>query len=183
MHALLTRLSLAQSTPLSETLRVALGAVVLFACTQVSIPLNPVPITLQTLGVLLIGLTYSPKEALKTLLLYVGCGLLGLPVFTNFGTGIGKLLGPTGGYLIGFILAAPTMAWLLSQIKTRSGWTLLLACAIGQTLIYAFGLIWLSTFLGVQGALQHGLLPFILPGAVKAVGLSAILGYVKQKAR
>src|SRR3990167_4034185 len=108
------------STFLTELLTVMGGAFLLFAASQVEIPLRPVPITLQTVAVMLIGLTYSSRQGLKAYLLWFGMGVAGLPVFSGFGCGIVHFAGPTGGYLMGFVIASFVMATLKEKLSLNS---------------------------------------------------------------
>ncbi len=137
----------------------------LIACAQVRIPLpfTPVPITGQTLGVLLAGALLGSRYGTTVVFVYVVQGLVGLPVFAGWKGGIAALLGPTCGYILGFIPAAFLVGWLLER-----GWhgklsTTFAAFLVGSVTIYAFGLPWLAFFVGWQQVLQMGLLPF-LPG-------------------
>src|SRR5437660_1344422 len=93
----------------NEAFQILIGVSLLFLCAEVSIPLKPVPITLQTVPVLLIGLYYSRKAAIKTMLAYLSLGTLGLPIFANFSGGIHTLINVTAGYRIGFLVAVVAM--------------------------------------------------------------------------
>ncbi|WP_456338927.1 biotin transporter BioY [Fervidibacter sacchari] len=137
----------------------------LIACAQVRIPLpfTPVPITGQTLGVLLAGALLGSRYGTAVVAAYVAQGLIGLPVFAGWKGGITALFGPTGGYILGFIPAAFLVGWLLERGWHRKLSTIVTAFVIGNATIYAFGLPWLAFFVGWQQVLQMGLLPF-LPG-------------------
>jgi biotin transport system substrate-specific component len=146
---------------------------------QVAIPLpfTPVPITMQTLIVLLTGLLLGSRLGTATLAAYLVEGVVGLPVFTQWGSGIAHLLGPTGGYLIGFVFAAGLVGFLAERGWDRQVWTTLVAMVLGNLVIYAFGVGWLSTFLGVGTALAKGMLPFLIGDAVKiALAMVALPG-------
>src|ERR671910_1051854 len=111
---------------------------------QVEIPLRPVPITLQTLGVLLTGALLGSSRGVLALLLYLAEGAVGLPVFAGGAAGLAYMLGPTGGYLVGFVLAAGLVGWLAERgWGRRLVWTAL-AMAIGNLVIYALGVAWLA---------------------------------------
>jgi biotin transport system substrate-specific component len=159
----------------TEILKVAIGVVLLFACSQIAIPVQPVPITLQTLAVLLIGLTYKPREAFATLSSYLVLGALGLPVFAAYHGGAIWLIGKTGGYLFGFLAAAVVMSFIQQSVKRRGWLQVLLTCVVGQGIIYTMGVAWLATFIGMKSGITFGLVPFVLPGLVKAGLLTAAL--------
>jgi biotin transport system substrate-specific component len=164
-----------KSTAKIKVLKAVVGFILLFACAQISIPLQPVPITLHTLAVLLIGLTYTPREAFITLSTYLGLGAIGLPVFASYQSGIIYLFGKTGGYLFGFLVAAVVMSLIQQSIKQRRWLQVLLVCTAGQSIIYTMGVAWLATFIGLRSAFAFGVLPFILPGMIKAVLLTVAL--------
>ncbi len=155
------------------------GVFLLVLCTQISIPLEPVPITLQTVGVLLIGLTFTRKIALQSVALYLALGLAGAPVFTNFTGGFYKLMGPTGGYLIGFFMAVLCMTTLRKYLTPKNGFYIALNCVIGTLVIYSFGIAWLAHLIGFDAAIKGGLMPFILSGGVKIVLLALAVRYLK----
>lgn len=157
-----------KSKSLNDVMVVLGGVILLFAASQIEIPLHPVPITLQTVAVMLIGLTYSPRRAVEALLLWIGLGVLGFPMFCGFSGGAHILVGPTAGYIVGFVIAAYFMAMLKEKFSLSSWRTDVLLCLMGTVIIYAFGVLWLSQLIGFSNALGHGLLPFILPGIVKA---------------
>lgn len=149
-----------------------LGTAALTVSAKLSVPFYPVPMTMQTYVVLLIGMAFGWRLAGATLLLYLAEGALGLPVFTR-GGGLAYLAGPTGGYLLGFLLAALAVGWLAERGWDRSLWRALPAMAVGQLLIFAPGLAWLSQLLGDwDKAVAAGLTPFLL-GEVFKMALAA----------
>ena len=147
-----------------------LGLLLLFVCSQIAIPLKPVPITLQTTAVLLLGLAWPRKSAVTAVSSYLLFGAAGMPVWANFSGSFAYLCGPTGGYFFGFLVAVYAMARLRETVFTQKSYSnLLLLSFIGQVCIYAFGLLWLNNFVGsFEALLQGGLIPFIIPGVVKA---------------
>lgn len=155
---------------------VALGTLVVAIAAQVvvPIPLNPVPITLQPLAVLTVGGLLGAAGGVSALVLYLILGALGLPVFAGAGAGIHHLLGPTGGYLLAFPVAAGVTGALVGQ-PPRSVLRVLLACAIGMAIIHIGGVSQLA-FLGGDPALAFriGFLPF-LTGDLLKVGLATAL--------
>ncbi len=145
---------------------------------QVAIPLWPVPLTLTTLGVLFTGAALGSKRGALALLLYLAEGAVGLPVFAGGASGVAYALGPTGGYLIGFVLAAGVVGLLAERgWDRRPIWTAL-AMVVGNLIIYALGVTWLAFLLGDLGtALVQGMLIFVIGDLVKiAVAAFALPG-------
>jgi biotin transport system substrate-specific component len=151
------------------SLFIALGAQV-----AVQLPFSPVPITGQTLAVLLVGMLLGSRRGSLSLLAYLAEGLAGLPVFAGGTVGLARLLGPTGGYLVGFIVAAYVTGRLAERGWDRRVGTTILAMLLGNAAIYALGLPWLAAFVGGERALPLGLYPFI-PGDLLKLALAAIL--------
>lgn len=168
------------------------GLVVLFSLlialsAQIAIPLpfTPVPITMQTLMVLLTGMLLGSRLGSIAVLAYLAEGLAGLPVFAG-GTsawspssipGVPVLLGPSAGYLVGFVFAAALVGWLAERGWDRVWWTTALAMVLGNVVIYACGVGWLSTLLGVSTAISAGMLPFLIGDAIKiALAVIALPG-------
>lgn len=141
---------------------------------QLKIPLQPIPFTLQTLGVLLTGALLGSRRGALALLAYLIEGGLGLPVFAGGAAGLPYMLGATGGYLIGFVPAAALVGRLAERGWDRRIWLAVLAMAAGNLVIYACGASWLAIYLGsVQKALLGGVLPFI-PGDLIKIGVAAL---------
>jgi biotin transport system substrate-specific component len=143
-----------------DILLVAGGSLFVAGMAQVRIPLpfTPVPITGQTFAVLLVGAVLGSRR---------GAGLLGLPVFAGGASGLTYLLGPTGGYLVGFVVAAGLVGLMAAHGLDRRIPSALLAFLAGEIVIYLFGVAWLSVFLGIPHAIVAGLLPFLLGDAIK----------------
>lgn len=154
---------------LGGTLFIALSA-------QVAIPLpfTPVPVTGQTLAVLLTGVLLGSRRAVLCLLMYLAQGLAGMPVFAGGTAGAVHLLGPTGGYLLGFVPSALLVGWLAERGWDRRPVTAFAAMLLGNLVIYLFGLSWLAYFVGAQKALVLGLLPFV-PGDVFKLLLATVI--------
>jgi biotin transport system substrate-specific component len=147
------------------------------ALAQVAFPLpfSPVPITGQTLGVLLAGFLLGSRRGFGAALAYLAEGAAGLPVFAGGTAGVSILVGPTGGYLVGFLAAAYVVGLLAEHGWDRDVPRTLLGMAIGNLIIYLFGITWLSTFMGGLGAaLSAGLAPFLV-GDVLKIALAAAL--------
>jgi len=138
------------------------GSVLITICTQISLPLFPVPMTLQTFAVFLIGLTYGWRLGGITVSLYLLEGAIGLPVFSGGKGGMIVFMGPTAGYLVGFLLAATACGWFAERGFDRSYFRLFLSLIVGNILIYTPGLFWLGTLIGWdKPVLEYGLYPFV----------------------
>jgi len=142
---------------------------------QVAIPLpfSPVPVTGQTFAVLLAGALLGSRRGALSQVTYIAEGLAGMPVFAGGHAGLAWALGPTGGYLAGFVAAAFVTGWLAERGWDRKVLTAALAMAVGNGVIYAFGLVWLTQFVGPERLLLAGLAPFLVGDAVK-IGLAAM---------
>jgi biotin transport system substrate-specific component len=155
-----------------------LGTLLLTLSAKLHVPFYPVPMTFQTLVVLGLGMAYGWRLGAATVALYLLQGALGLPVFSGTpekGIGLAYLLGPTGGYLFGFFLAAGVCGWLAERGWDRSVITTALAMLIGNVIIYVPGLLWLCSLFGWdKPILEWGLTPFILGDAMKLT-LAAVL--------
>lgn len=157
--------------------QVILAVLMLAASAQISIPLKPVPITLQTCMVMMIGLTYSPLAAFLGTTTYVLIGSMGIPVFQDFSSGF---FGYTAGYKIGFIASASITAYARSlfgdsKFKTVS------YCILGTSTIFLFGVAWLTTIIGFEAAIFEGCIKFIPTGLIKIGIVSSIIGYLRSK--
>lgn len=152
---------------------VVAGSLFVALCAQIRVPLpfTPVPLSGQTLGVLLVGGLLGPRLGLLSLLLYLVQGAVGLPVFADSKAGLAILLGPTAGYLVGFPLAAALTGYLASLGWDRRFLSTLLAMVLGNLVIYFLGAGWLAfgMGMGVSKALVLGVVPFLIGDALKAV--------------
>ncbi len=151
------------------------GTLLLTLSAKVQVPFWPVPMTLQTAALFLIGLAYGRKLALATVALYLVEGISGLPVFAGTperGLGLAYVLGPTGGYLLGFLLAAAIAGWAAERRLDTVG--LLLALLAATLAIYLPGVVWLTGFIGFEKALAFGAAPFLLGDLVKLLLVLAV---------
>jgi biotin transport system substrate-specific component len=168
----------------SRVLLTVIGFGLLFFCGQVSIPIQPVAITLQTVAMLVIGLTFSKADALKSVTSYLMLGALGAPVFANFSGGFAKLMGPAGGFYFGFLVAVWVMCTLRERFSNANANTntkeMLLIAFAGQTTLYVSGVLWLCAYVSPDKAISFGLVPFILPGIVKSLLVAAAVRYLKK---
>ena len=149
------------------------GSLLLAIAAKVQVPFWPVPMTLQTLAVLVIGAVFGARLAGATVLAYLAEGALGLPVFAS-GAGLAYLAGPTGGYLVGFLLAAMFLGWCSDRCLLRRLPVALGLFFVAQVLIFAPGVGWLAAFIGLPEAVMAGAVPFLAGEALKLV-LAALL--------
>jgi biotin transport system substrate-specific component len=147
----------------------------LSAQAAIPLPFTPVPVTLQTLAVLLAGALLGSGRGTIAVLLYLGEGLSGLPVFAGGGAGVSHLVGPTGGFLFGFIPAAYVVGRTVEQGWTRSAISILAVLVLGNACIYIPGLAWLGAFVGFSRVLSLGLMPFLAGDLLKIAAGSGLI--------
>ena len=147
------------------------GSLLLAVSAKVQVPFWPVPMTLQTFAVLVIGMAYGPRLGAATVALYLMEGAFGMPVFAT-GLGLAYMAGPTGGYLAGFLAAVVLVGFLAQRGWDRTIPATLAAMILGTAVIFACGLAWLSALIGLEAAVAAGLLP-VLPGAAVKIALGA----------
>ena len=168
----------------NQLMAVLAGIALLTVSAHIKIPFYPVPLTMQTLIVLGIGMTYGTRLGGATLLGYLSAGFIGLPVFAG-GAGMAYMMGPTGGYLAGFFAAAVVLGALAERGWTRSWATAAAAMLMGNVIIYLLGVGWLTSLIGWDKAVQFGLLPFLYGDALKliiaALGVPYLWSKLKQK--
>ena len=168
-----------RETGTANALRLALlaiaGSILMAVSAKIQVPMWPVPMTMQTFAVLVIAMSFGMRLAGATLLLYLAEGAVGLPVFAT-GSGLAYMAGPTGGYLVGFFVAAVLVGWLAGRGWDRSVALTLVAMALGTLVIFGLGVTWLGVFLGdADKAIANGLTPFLVGAAVKIVLAAAVL--------
>jgi len=166
------------TTWLRDIVLIVSGSLFVAALAQIEIPLpfTPVPITGQTFGVLLIGAAMGSKRGAASLVLYILEGALGLPFFAGGAYGLDILIGATGGYLIGFMIAAYIVGLLAERGLERSVRTSFIPFLIGTIVIYSCGVTWLAILFGNLGkALAAGLIPFVLGDICKMIAAAIAL--------
>lgn len=187
-----SRISLAdRSIPFARPAAVVFAGTVLAAiCAHVAVPLwfTPVPLTLQPFAVLLLGLVLTPQLAAITFVTYLAEGAMGLPVFAPSAaapTGIAHLLGPTGGYLLAYPLAAALISWLWR--RSGRGYTgALIAAAAGDLVILACGALWLAGIVHflARPAAELAVLPFLPGDALKVAAAAGLAcGWMRLRRR
>ena len=150
------------------------GSLVLALSAKIQVPFWPVPITMQSMVVLLIGIAYGSRLGALTVFAYLAEGAAGLPVFAGAMAGPAYLMGPTGGYLVGFLLAAYFSGWAAERGWSRDLPRGFLVMLVGHVLIFVPGLAWLAAPFGLSKALAVGMIPFLVATLVKS-GLGAAL--------
>lgn len=166
------------NSKITDMVYIGLSAAIIVVCSWISIPLT-VPITLQTMGVVLISGLFGAKRGTLSTLLYILIGAIGVPVFSGFKSGFGVLLGSTGGYIIGFIFTA-LIVGIVSD-KTNKLWALILSMVVGILVCYAFGTVWFAVVYAktnepasLATILGWCVIPFLIPDAIK-IALAAVL--------
>ena len=147
-------------------------AALISVSSPISIPIGPVPITLQVFIVYLALALLGPRWGGLSMVIYLFLGLAGLPVFAGLTGGEGVVFGSTGGYLLGFLVACLLGGLVtMRRASTKTGDTVRVAagCLVGIAIIYALGVLWLSEFIGLNSAIVYGLVPFIPIDLLKAV--------------
>jgi len=173
---------LARSSRMAQVLLVIAGTVLLAASAKVQVPFWPVPMTMQTFVVLLLGIAYGPRLGFITGALYLVEGALGLPVFAK-GAGMAYLMGPTGGYLFGFVVAMGICGLLAKRGWSQTVLGMLGVMLVGQILILAPGVLWLGAVIGMDKAITLGLTPFIAAEVFKVALAAATVPLVWRAVR
>lgn len=154
------------------------GSILLALLARLSIPLpfSPIPITGQTFGILFLGGLLGSRMATLSIVFYIMEGIVGLPVFAGGSLGPLYLLGPTGGYILGFIPSAYFVGYLSENGWNRNVLLTSMSMVIGTFLIFLFGVSWLSLMAGLSTAISIGFIPY-LPGAVVKIALATVIVY------
>jgi biotin transport system substrate-specific component len=154
-------------------LTVIVGAALMTLAAKVQVPFWPVPMTLHTLAVMTFAVAFGPRIAVSIFLTYLAAGAAGLPVFSGSperGAGLAYMVGPTGGYLLGYLVAS----WLVGRLALGKGiYGRVGAMLAGMLTVYAIGAAWLTIYVPVDQVLAVGVMPFLLSDLVK-IGVVAI---------
>lgn len=145
------------------------------------LPLNPVPVTLQSLAVLACGAVLGPYRGTLAVGVYLLAGLLGMPVFAGGSSGPAHLTGATGGYLLGFLPAAFLCGWLSRKGHDRTIRGALISLLLGHGVIFLLGVPWLARFTGLSAAVRTGLVPFLPGAAVKSLVGAMLLAVWRRR--
>ena len=174
-----------RTSALNNAVLIASGTLFIAGLAQIAIPIpgSPVPVTGQTLGVLLIGTSFGATLGLTTLLTYLLVGIAGAPVFANGGHGIERLTGATGGYIVGMVVASFVTGALAGRRWDQRFRTALPTMLLGNIIIFTFGVFWLHSFTGKSWSwtLGAGFTPFILGEALKIAIAGTSLPLVWRK--
>lgn len=157
---------------------IVLGSVLMTLAAKYQVPFHPVPMSLQTLVAIGVGFAFGPAVGALSIFFYLAQGATGLPVFANSperGIGLAYMMGPTGGYLVGFVLAAVTSGLLSRTFRIRRLWSAMAVALAAGAVVYLPGLVWLGAIIGYNGTLlDAGLYPF-LPGDLVKAGIAALV--------
>ncbi len=159
---------------------IGLFAALIAVCAWISIPLT-VSVTLQTFAVCLTAGLLGWKRATLTTIVYILLGIIGLPVFTGFNSGLAAVTGPTGGYIVGFIFTALIVGFAVEKVG-RKIWQNVVFMVIGILVCYLFGTVWFVIAYKVSfvSALSTCVIPFLLPDAVKIVLAAVLVNRLKR---
>ena len=149
------------------------GTLLLAISSKIQVPFWPVPMTMQTFVIFLIGMTYGVRLSFATVALYLFEGAAGLPVFAS-GGGIAYLTGPTAGYLYGMLFASVAISYLANLGFSKTYVKATLSLLVGSIVIFSIGIIYLGSIIGYQKAIAAGLLPFI-PSELFKIALAVSL--------
>jgi biotin transport system substrate-specific component len=155
-----------------------LGSLLLTASAKAQVPMWPVPMTMQTFVVLVLGMTYGARLGAATVVLYLFEGAIGMPVFAGTpekGIGLAYMMGPTGGYLLGFLMATALIGWLAERGWDRTLPYAVAAMTVGTVVQLVPGVGYLATLIGWEKAIAAGLTPFLLGAVVKLALAAAVL--------
>ena len=161
---------------------VILGTAFLALSSYIEVPMVPVPITMQTFAVMLIGALYGWRLGGITIMAWLVEGAVGMPVLAGGASGFLYFLGPTGGYLFAFPLCGALVGWLAER-----GWNghhvvlAFFAALVGNAACLALGAAWLAVMIGTEPAIVHGVLPFILGGVLKSALAAAVLAVLARR--
>lgn len=163
-----------------DVCRISMMTAMLCALGPIAIPLGPVPLSLATLAVYLAGALLGAKRGMLAVGMYLLLGALGMPVFSGFSAGVQKIAGPTGGYLLGYMLCAAIVG--VAAENGAAGWQLAAAMAVGTVLCYGLGTVWFmaQTGTGFAGAALVCVIPFLPGDAVKIAAAVSAVGVMQN---
>ena len=160
----------AQARRLTAAAAILLGACLLTLSAKIQVPFWPVPMTMQSLVVIMLGMAYGSRLAVATVCAYLLAGAAGLPVFAGTpqrGIGLAYMMGPTAGFLVGFVLSAWLVGFLAERGWDRTFLKCALAMVLGHLAISLSGVVWLAVLMGTAKAIDVGLMPFLASSALK----------------
>jgi biotin transport system substrate-specific component len=158
------------------------GSLALAISAKVQVPFWPIPMTLQSLTVLLIGVSYGAPLAAATVFAYLAEGFAGLPVFAGAASGPAYFMGPSAGYLLGFLIAAPGVGWFAHRFRSVPAITATLT--LGHVALFVPGVLWLAALFGWPQAIATGVTPFLVATVVKtALGVALVSAFWARSGR
>lgn len=178
MNANVSAAPVLELSPAQRLAAIVVASMLLVLSAKIQIPFWPVPMTMQTMAVLLIGAFLGARAGAAAVALYLFEGGLGFPVFAGTperGIGLAYMYGPTGGYLVGFVVAAFVIGLAAERGWTRNLWQSLAVMAVGHAIILALGVFWLAYLAGWKVAIASGLTPFWTATALKTAMAVAIV--------
>lgn len=166
----------------SRMIKIALMAALVGILSYISVPIPPVPITAQTIAVMLTGLLLPPIDAMLSILIFILLGAIGVPVFSNGSSGLGVIFGPTGGYIFGFLVSAGFISYFKGTGKNIYR-NLMVTLIGGIFVIYLIGIPWLAKAysMDIISAIKAGALPFLIGDFLKVI-LASFIGRKINKA-
>jgi biotin transport system substrate-specific component len=173
---------LAEKSLSMHVLVVLVGSLLIAAASQIQVPFYPVPMTMQTFAVLLVGAVGGRRLGAETVGLFLAESAIGLPFLAGGVGGLSYFAGPTAGYLFGFLLAAFVVGWLIERGAARNIVTLVGSLLLGEVILFGLGALWLGYLFGASVAWTSGVLPFLAGDAVK-VALVASTVLASQRLR
>lgn len=160
----------------------AIFAAIICIAAPFSVQVGPIPITLATFAIYLAGAILGGKRGMISVVVYIMLGAVGLPVFSNFNGGFSALLGPTGGYIIGYVPLV-LLTGIFAEMNSKKHWTMIIGMILGTAALYTFGTAWfmIMTESSLGRALSLCALPFIPGDALKIVCVAAVAMQLKSK--
>lgn len=173
---------LAEKSLLTHIALVVIGSLLIAASSQIQVPFYPVPMTMQTFAVLLVGAVGGRRLGAETVSLYLAEAAIGLPFLAGGAGGLHHFAGPTAGYLYGYVVAAYVVGWLVERGAARNLITLVGSLLLGDAILFALGALWLGYLFNANVAWTAGVLPFLLGDAAK-IALVASTVLASQRLR
>lgn len=168
-----------------DMIYVGLSAAIIAVCAWITLPVGPVPFTLQTMAICLVAGLFGWKRGTFATVIYIALGAVGVPVFSGFKGGIGALVGPTGGYIIGFVFTALIVGFVSDKTKGKL-WAIAVSMVVGIAVCYAFGTGWFYYFIQSTKPMTLGavlgacVVPFIIPDLAKIAIASILVNRLKS---
>ncbi len=172
----------ANNSTIKQISLILFGILLLSISAQIVIPLEPVPLTLQSVTVVFLGMLYGPRLGVISVMGYLLAGTVGLPLYAEFSSGAGVLLGTTAGYLFGFIPAVLIGGYLAQCGFARNILLAFISACLSASVIFFFGILVLSKFIGMHQAILTGLMPFVATETLKMLAVSIVIPRCWKKA-